>query len=99
MARIQFRAKTEKVYNMEGALAYERIKVPRFTRAHCDMAAFRVHPKYGPYANSDMFSGMLSKIRRGMLGSEYREHMRLDQVPAGVTVDMSGFLALVSYEA
>ena len=92
MAKISFKAKIHTVYTVDDAVAYHCIKVPELTRKHCDMDAFRRHPKYGSYANSDLFPGMLRRIRKDKLG----DIIRLDKVPDGVTVDTSGFLAVVS---
>jgi hypothetical protein len=99
-ARISFRAKAENVYTPDGAtVAYRIIRVPVLARRHCDMNAFRRHPKYGELANSDLFAGVLAKIRRDVFNCrDYRPFIRLDQLPAGVTVDESGFLATVSAE-
>lgn len=93
MARIQFRAKPEQVFHMDGALAYERIRVPVLTRSHCDMAAFRGHAKWGGFANSGLFPTILTRIRKQVFGGDY---IRLDSLPDGVAVDTSGFLAVVS---
>lgn len=95
MARITFKAKPEVIYNLDDTPAYARIKVPALSRSHCDMNAFRKHPRYGGLANSDLFKNVLSKIRRERLG----EYIRLDRdLPEGVTIDTSGFLASVSIE-
>lgn len=95
MASITFKAKPEVIYNMDGTPAYSRIKVPALSRSHCDMDSFRQHPTYRGLANSDLFKNVLSKIRRERLG----EYIRLDRdLPEGVTVDTSGFLASVSIE-
>ena len=91
MATIEFRAKVEQIYTMEGEPAFKRIKVPALTRKHCDMAAFRKHPRFGGLANSDLFPGVLARIRREKLG----EYIRMDRVPDTVKVDDSGFLAVV----
>ena len=94
MATITFRGKVETPQFIDGTPAPSRIKVPELTRRHCDMDAFRAHPKFRAYANSDMFPSMLARIRRERLG----EYLRLDQVPDGVHVDCSGFLAVVSID-
>ena len=94
MATIQFKAKPETIYNMDGTVAYRRVKVPTLARSHCDMHAFRSHKKYGSYANSDLFPGMLKRIKAERTGG----YIRLDRVPDGVTVDVSGYLACVSFE-
>ena len=94
-ATINFRAKVERVYTPEGDLAYETVKVPKIDRKHCNMDAFRRHAKIGPYANSELFAAILARELRGL---NVKSHIRLDQVPAGVTVDASGFLAAVTIE-
>lgn len=94
MAKIQFRAKVETIYNMDETVAYRRVKVPTLTRSHCDMNAFRSHKKYGSYANSDLFPGMLKRIKADRTG----DYIRLDRVPEGVTVDTSGYLAYVAFD-
>ena len=95
MAKIEFRAKVENVYNMDDTLAYSLVKVPSLDRKHCDMNAFRKHPKFGGFANSDLFKNVLSRIKKDRLG----DHIRLDRIPEGVTIDTSGFLALVTLDA
>jgi len=99
MARISFKAKIEPVYNADETLAYQVIRVPVLERRHCDMHAFRQHPKYGPYANSDLFPGILSRIRKDRLVGQYGNTIRMDRLPAGVSVDTSGFLVVVSLDA
>lgn len=94
MATISFKAKSETIYNMDDTIAYTRVKVPALGRAHCDMDSFRRHPKYGSYANSDLFKSMLARIRKEKLG----DYVRLDRVPEGVMIDTSGFLVAVSLE-
>lgn len=97
MATISFKGKAFTVYNADDTPAYEAVKLPaRFTRSHCDMNAFRRHPKFGGLANSDLFPNILSKIKRDTFGN--RDWVRLDQIPAGVTVDTSGFLAVVCFD-
>lgn len=99
MARITFKAKAyaadARVYTDDPADPHTRIDFPELARRHCDMGAFRTHPKYGAYANSDLFPAMLSRIRRDLAP---RGYLRLDRLPEGVTVDASGFLAVVRIE-
>lgn len=95
MPTIEFRAKIQSVYTPENEHAYDLVKVPAIKRSHCDMAAFRASRRFGSYANSDMFPGML---RRALNGLGIRSHIRLDQLPEGVSVDTSGFLAKVRIE-
>lgn len=96
-AAITFKAKPISVLDCEtGAIAYRLIRIPELTRKHCDMEAMRKHPRFGGLANSDLFPNVLKQIRRNILGSPYREELRLDQLPPNVTVDESGFLATVT---
>jgi hypothetical protein len=97
MAKIEFKAKVQTVLNAHNdEVAYSYIDVPQFKRNHCDMNAFRTHPKYGGFANSDLFPAMLARIRRDVFGGN---PLRLDAIPAGVTVDTTGFLARVTFDA
>lgn len=58
------------------------------------MNAFRTHPRYGGLANSDLFPGVLARIRKERLGDK----IRLDAIPEGVGVDTSKFLAVVTID-
>lgn len=95
MAKISFRAKVQQMFNVDDTLAYEYISVPVLKRSHCDMQAFRTHAKYGSYANSELFLGMLARIRRDRFNEGI---LKLSGVPEGVTVDIGGFLALVEFD-
>lgn len=96
MAKIHFKAKIQTMYNMDDTIAYQFIRVPELKRHHCDMNAFRSHPQYGGLANSDLFPNILRGIRKSMFKGEV---LRLDLIPDGVTVDTSGFLARVEFDA
>jgi hypothetical protein len=100
MATIKFKAKIREAWNADGeSVAWRYVDVPKLTRSHCDMEAFRRHPKYGGLANSALFPNVLSRIERDALGvRDYSRLLRLDRLPQGVTVDESGFLAVVSFE-
>ena len=91
------------MYTVNDDLLYEFIVVPKLTRKHVDMGAARIHPKYGGLANSDLFeSGVLSGLRKTVFKDSHggdQRIVRLDQIPHGVQVDTSGFLAHVSFEA
>ena len=93
-ATISFRGKPETVHN--GDTKEKWLKIPELKRSHCDMAAFRSHPKYSGYANSDMFPGMLKRIRESVFGRA--NYIKLHAIPDGVTVDTSGFLAEVTFK-
>lgn len=90
---ITFKAKPQRVMTMEDTLHYEFVKVPALTRAHCDMAAFRSSKKFGDYANSDFF---LSMAKRALMAMGVGPTIKLNAVPAGVTIDTNGFLATVT---
>lgn len=92
-ASIEFKAKVQSVYNCDGTLAWQYVKVPAITRSHCDMPAFRKHGRMGPYANSDLFPAF---IRRALEGLGVKETIRLDRIPESVNLDASGFLARVT---
>lgn len=94
MATIKFRAKVQTLGDADGAWTKEFVPVPTLTRAHCDMTAFRSHVKYGGYANSDLFPGMLARIRKEMLNG--RVGLFLEDLPPNVEIDASGFLATVT---
>ena len=94
MAKIEFKAKAVEVFTPDNKFSHREITVPVLTRKHCDMEAFRTHPQYGSYANSDLFAGVLSRIRRDRLGAV----LRVETPPPGVLIDTSGFLARVTVE-
>ena len=90
-AIITFRAKPETVWNMDGTVAYRRLKVPAFEARHCNMQAFRSHRRIGPYANSDLFASVLRR-ETAHLG----DYIRLDRpIPGNVTLT-DGFLTTVT---
>ena len=86
MATIKFKAKVQQ----------GMIQCPTLDRKHCDMRAFLSHREYGGYANSNLFPGMLRRIRSNLFGDGGVIH--LDREYAGVSVDASGFLAVVTIE-
>lgn len=93
-ATITFKAKAQELLNADGSTAYRYIPVPQFKRSHCDMQAFRNHPKFGSYANSDLFPAMLSRIRRELVAGELG--LRFDRLPANVQVNGKGLLTEVT---
>jgi hypothetical protein len=95
MATIKFKAKVQTMYSMDDVPLYQFVQVPEFKRSHCDMNAFRKHDKYGAYANSDLFAGMLARIRKDRFSGAM---LRLDQIPECVTVDATGFLVTVTFD-
>ncbi len=97
MAQIQFKGKVKSVRYRDGSHAFDYIAIPEFDRRHCDMPAFRSHPKYGGFANSDLFKGILSRIKVQKFGS-LTTMLKLNAIPEGVSVDTSGFLAVVTID-
>lgn len=95
MARIAFKAKPETVYDHDRSPAWVQLKVPSLERRHCDMAAFRQHPKFGGLANSDLFKGILARISRDVAPNGY---LRMDRLPENVTVHAGAFLWNVHIE-
>ena len=92
MATIRFRGKARTARYPDNSVAWQFIQVPQLGTRHCDMAEFRTHPKYGGLANSDLFPGVLRKLRDLLFPSGY---VRLDQIPDCVTIDTTGYLAEV----
>lgn len=95
MPLITFKAKPIDVYNADDTFAFRQVKVASIGTQHCDMAAFRCSKAFGGYANSQLFPAMLKRaLRDNGVGAT----LRLDQLPACVTVDDSGFLAVVTID-
>lgn len=95
MATITFKGKFKSVYNMDDTLAYSYFAIPSIDRKHCDMAAFRSHAKYGAYANSDMFLGMLARAVAALFPSG---RIRTNEaMPDNVTIT-HGFLSTITIE-
>ncbi len=92
-ATIEFKAKVQ-TYTDADNEKRQFVIVPELKRHHCDMVAFRQHPKYGSFANSDLFQGMLNRIKTERFGSS--GWLKLHSIPCGVAVDASGFLARVT---
>lgn len=84
MPQIKFRAKQR-----DGI-----VTVPEIKRHHCDMHAFRISRRFGKYANSDLFLGMIAgELKRS--GIPKRIDLS-EPLPPSVFVDTSGFLAEVT---
>lgn len=86
MAKITFRAKVKDGY----------VKIPKLGCQHCDMNAFRCHPRYRAYSNSTLFPQMLARIASDL--TKGTSHLNLAKLPANVEVDTSTFLATVTIE-
>lgn len=96
---ITFKAKIKEGYCYDPAqqnlILARYIPVPTFTRNHCDMNAFRIHRRFGDYANSDLFPAILRRLRGKIFPDG---QLRLDSIPPGVAVDESKFLAVVTVD-
>lgn len=93
---LTFRGKPETIWF--GDVPRKRVKVPAFTRSHCNMEAFRSSRKFGPYANSDLFPALLA---REVKLAKVPPYIYADEsLPSGVTLDTSGFLwkVTISFE-
>ncbi len=95
MAKVEFKSKVRKVYNVDDTLAYCYLDVPELNRQHVNMSEFRQHPKFGPYANSDLFPSML---RRAAEALGVKDRIKMDAIPAGVAINTRNFLAVVSFD-
>ena len=96
MATITVRAKVQERRYADGTLSKRYVQLPALARKHCDMPAFRAHPRFGSYANSDLFGGMLTRIKREVAGESGA--IDLANIPSNVRVDESGFLAVITIE-
>lgn len=100
MPTITVKAKLREARYTDGSLCRQYIQLPKIDRNHCDMSAFRAHSKFGGFANSDLFSGML---RRELSSRGIGEQITLGNgdgpkaLPTGVTVT-PGFLHTVTIE-
>ncbi len=96
---IEFRGKVREQTYTDGTLASRRIQVPKLERRHvADMGSARSSRKYGGFANSDLFPSMLNRAAESIGCRRIGEALYVDLLgptPAGITVDESGFLALV----
>lgn len=96
MAKISFKVKpVREIMPDNSDSGVHILYVPNLDRKHCDMGAFRSHPKYGGWANSDMFKGILARIRKEFAPFGW---IRTDAIPANVSVDRSGFLWVVTVD-
>lgn len=93
--RIEFKTKVHDVREQTGDLAWQYVRVPKITKAHCDMTQFRQSKRFRGLANTDIFLGVLAKELR-KIGIE--KMLRLDDLPTEVSVDSSGFLAVVKID-
>ena len=96
MAKVTFKAKPRDMFYTDDTLAYRFVSVPKIGRQHCNMSEFRSHKRFGGFANSDMFPAMLA---RALKANGIGNMIKLSEpLPDCVTVDESGFLAIVTIE-
>jgi hypothetical protein len=93
---LQFKTKLQTIEFCDGTPKREFYNVPAFTRNHCqNLQAFRTSKRFGAYANSDFFPGILRGAVRALgIGSR----LYLNAVPDTVTINNRGFLAVVTIE-
>ena len=92
MAKITFKAKAG-ILHRDSTTVVE-YKIPRLSRNHCDMEAFRRHPKYGYLANSDLFVNLVNNLARKLYPTGY---IRVDNLTDGTTIK-SGYLSTITIE-
>ena len=92
---ITFKAKIKTMLWVDGTFSYQYVEVPVLKRKHCDMQAFRNHPRYGFLANSDLFVGVLAKIRKKVFQGGI---LKINDLPVGVEIDNTGFLAVITWK-
>lgn len=91
--KIQFKTKPFGIRQAPTPGATERMAITwkkRLTRADCNL-----RPQDHDLFNSDLFTALLNRKYRTVIG-QYAEFAYLDELPAGVSVDDSKFLAVVS---
>lgn len=101
--QIRFKGKAREMRYTDGALASRYVEVPTLERRHVvDIADARRSRRFGPYANSDLFPGM---IRRAAVAAGVKEvsdgKYRVDltkPAPDGMTIDTTGFLVEVTID-
>lgn len=86
--QITFKAKPIKVWVSDNAFE-SRLYFPEITPKHCDMNAFRQSRAFGPYANSDLFPGMLRRL-------PLPKFILASNPPQGIAVS-EGFLCTVTF--
>lgn len=94
MAKISFKTKVKLIWVDDIQVPY--IDIPVLTRRHVDINEFRKHPKWGAYANSDLFPNILARFRYEQFRD--RTWILLSNLPKNISIDQSNFLAVVSWE-
>lgn len=89
---VEFRGKVNQIYNPDNSPGWQEIVVPTLTKKHCNLPVLRQHPRLGGIANSQLLPAALARLRKQLFPIGV---LRLDQLPEGVTIDQSKFLAVV----
>ena len=91
-----FRTKLDPItYYGQEEVDHVNIRVPRPAENHIDRAAMRRDKEWSDFSNSSMLFGCVSRAL-GLAG--VGKTLRLDRLPESVTVDTSGFLAVVTVQ-
>jgi len=103
MATVTYKTKLQALHNMDDTIDYHYVIVPKIKRNHCNMQEFSRHLKYNGFSNSDLFLGMVNGAIRQMARRFWTDrtenHMFvINELPDNVTVNTSGFLAIVTIE-
>lgn len=89
---VTFKTKPVRYQDLGDLQYYDYIKIPKITRNHCNMAAFRTSKRFGGYANSDLFPAMINGAVKKIIP---KGKFRTDQTPEGVTIE-PGYLSTVT---
>ncbi len=90
MSAIQFKTKVRELEESDGTRSrYIEFK-RKLTKSDCTLK-----PHEHSYYNSDLFPAILNRVYRRIIG-EHTEWKRLTDLPEGVSVDTSKFLAIVT---
>ena len=91
---LEFKSKVKQYNYTDGTPGRQFYNVPAFTRNHCSsLQAFRTSKRFGGFANSDFFPGILCGTVRNLgIGSR----LYVDSIPEFVQIDTSGFLSVIT---
>ena len=101
--KISFKAKIKTSRWDDNTIARRYLKFPALTQAHYSQSEARAHPKYGNLANWDGFPSILRSaackagVRKNAAGC-WIELPPTAELPPTITVDETGFLALVTVD-
>lgn len=92
MAKVIFKTKAQVLH--DGDQTVRMFNIPKITRSHCDMHAFRTQAPFSNYANSDLFLGLINRELKKLYPSGY---IRSDRLTSNTEIK-PGFLTQVSIE-